>query len=75
MTNPRRILWVDLSQGRIRGETVPDAVYEQYVSGMGLAAYLLCRRIPAGADPLGPDNVLGFVPDLLAGTGSLFSGR
>jgi aldehyde:ferredoxin oxidoreductase len=32
-------------------------------------------NIPAGADPLGPDNVLGFVSGMLTGTGSLFTGR
>jgi len=42
---------------------------------MGLAAHVLFHRIPAKADPLGPDNVLGFVSGLLTGTGSLFTGR
>lgn len=70
-----RILWVDLSRCEIREEIVPDAIYENYLSGMGLAAYMLCERIPAGADPLGPDNILGFVSGLLTATGSLFSGR
>ncbi len=70
-----KILWVDLSKGQIREEVIPDEIYEQYLSGTGLAAYLLYNRIPAGADPLGPDNILGFVSGLLTGTGSLFSGR
>jgi aldehyde:ferredoxin oxidoreductase len=70
-----KILWVDLSKRQIREEVIPDEIYEQYLSGTGLAAYLLCNRIPAGADPLGPDNILGFVSGLLTGTGSLFSGR
>ncbi|MCD6487183.1 MAG: aldehyde ferredoxin oxidoreductase family protein [Syntrophobacterales bacterium] len=70
-----KILMVDLTTGDIKEETVPDDVYEKYLSGMGLAAYLLHNRIPAGADPLGPDNILGFVSGLLTGTGSLFAGR
>jgi aldehyde:ferredoxin oxidoreductase len=70
-----KVLWVDLSKGEIREEVIPDKIYEQYLSGTGLAVYLLCNRIPAGADPLGPDNILGFVSGLLTGTGSLFSGR
>ena len=70
-----KILMVDLGNGTIREETVPDDVYEKYLSGMGLAAYVLYNRIPAGADPLGADNILGFVSGLLTGTGSLFSGR
>ncbi|HUH66577.1 MAG TPA: aldehyde ferredoxin oxidoreductase N-terminal domain-containing protein, partial [Syntrophales bacterium] len=70
-----KILTVDLSTGEIREEIIPDHVYEKYLSGMGLAAYLLYNKIPAGADPLGPYNTLGFVPGLLTGTGSLFAGR
>ena len=70
-----KILMVDLSIRDIREEIVPDDVYEQYLSGMGLAAYILYNRIPTGADPLGPDNILGFISGLLTGTGSLFAGR
>ena len=70
-----KILMVDLTTRDIKEEVVPDEVYEKYLSGSGLAAHLLYNRIPAGADPLGPDNILGFVSGLLTGTGSLFSGR
>jgi aldehyde:ferredoxin oxidoreductase len=43
-----RILWVDLSRGEIREESVPDTIYEHYLSGMGLAAYLgvFTRMLP-----------------------------
>lgn len=70
-----KILMVDLSRGEIIEEDVPDNVYENYLSGVGLGAYILFNRIPAGADPLGPDNILGFLTGLLTGTGSFFSGR
>ncbi|MEN6475526.1 MAG: aldehyde ferredoxin oxidoreductase family protein [Syntrophaceae bacterium] len=70
-----KVLFVDLGKGEFKEELIPDAVYEQYLSGQGLGAYLLYNRIPAGADPLGPDNILGLVSGLLTGTGSLFSGR
>ena len=70
-----KILWVDLSKGKCEEEVLPEEVYERFLSGMGLAAYILYKNIPAGADPLGPDNILGFVPGLLTGTGSLFTGR
>ncbi|MCD6569231.1 MAG: hypothetical protein J7L53_00835 [Deltaproteobacteria bacterium] len=46
---------------------MPDEVYDKYLSGQGLGAYILYNRIPAGADPLGPDNILGFVSGLLVG--------
>jgi len=70
-----KVLWVDLSTGKIAEEKVPEKVYRQYLSGTGLGAYFLYDRIPAGADPLGPDNILGFLSGVLTGTGSLFTGR
>lgn len=70
-----KILHVDLTTGDIQEEVLPDDLYEKYLGGMGIGAYILYDRIPAGADPLGPDNILGFLPGLLTGTGSLFTGR
>ena len=70
-----KVLWVDLSTGDIREETIPDEMIRQTLTGVGLAAKLLIERIPAGADPLGPDNVLGFTAGLLCGTGAFFQGR
>ena len=70
-----KVLWVDLSTGKFSEEPIAEDVYRRYLSGVGLAAYLLYDRIPAGADPLGPENVLGFVSGLLTGTPSLFTGR
>lgn len=70
-----RILVVHLDTGEIEEENLPDSFYENNLSGIGLATRLLHDRIPAGADPLGPENILAFVPGLLTGTGSLFTGR
>ena len=54
------VLRVDLTTGEIRKETIPDTVYEHLLSGVGLGAYYLYKHIPAGADPMGPDNILVF---------------
>ena len=70
-----KILNVDLATGEIRAEGVPDEIYRKVLSGTGLAAWILHERIPAGADPLGPDNILGFVAGILTGTPSYFTGR
>jgi aldehyde:ferredoxin oxidoreductase len=70
-----KILWVDLSAGTCQIEAVPEAVYEHYLAGIGLAAYYLYRRIPANVDALGPENILAFVPGLLTGTGAMMTGR
>ena len=70
-----KILWVDLTKGRCNEEQLSEDIYYNYLSGIGLAARILYEKIPAGADPLGPDNILAFVSGLLTGTGSLFTGR
>jgi len=70
-----KVLWVDLSRKEFHEESIPESLYRKFLSGIGLAAKLLYDRIPAGADPLGPENILGFVSGLLTGTGSLFAGR
>jgi aldehyde:ferredoxin oxidoreductase len=70
-----KILLVDLTTRTFEERAVSDAVYEQYLSGVGLAARISYDLIPAGADPLGPDNVLGFSSGLLTGTSALFAGR
>ena len=70
-----RILVVDLGSGDIHEERIPGKVFRNYLGGIGLAAKILYERIPAGADPLGPDNILAFVSGLLTGTGTLFTGR
>ena len=70
-----KVLFVDLSSGSFEERAIPGRIYEQYLSGVGLGAYILSREIPAGADPLGPENVLGLMSGLLTGTGSLLTGR
>jgi aldehyde:ferredoxin oxidoreductase len=69
------VLWVDLTRGRLQEQSLPEEAYGRWLAGLGLALHLTAPRIPAGADPLGPENVLGFAAGLLTGTGSLFSGR
>jgi len=70
-----KILSIDLETGKSQIEAVPDRVYEQFLSGLGLGVYYLYKHIPVGCDPLGPENILGFVSGLLTGTGSLMTGR
>ncbi len=63
-----KILNVNLSTGEITPEELPEELYRHYLGGYGLGARLLFDRIPKGADPLGPDNILGLFPGLLTGT-------
>lgn len=70
-----RVLFVDLSTGTIQTEPLPESVYRDTLGGYGLGVHVLSERMPAGADPLGPDNILGLLPGLLTGSGAPFSGR
>jgi aldehyde:ferredoxin oxidoreductase len=58
---------VDLTRSSIEKRTLPEEVYRKYPGGSALAAYLLLQSIPAGADPLGPDNVLVMAVSPLTG--------
>ena len=70
-----KVLRVDLTSGSVTTEIIPDEVYEAVLAGKGLGAWYLYKNIPAGADPLGPDNILGFCAGALTGTGALMTGR
>lgn len=54
------ILQVDLSTGRTRLEAIPPAWTGMYLGCRGINARMLFDEVPAGTDPLGPDNVLFF---------------
>ncbi|MGQ9458614.1 MAG: aldehyde ferredoxin oxidoreductase N-terminal domain-containing protein, partial [Anaerolineae bacterium] len=70
-----RVLWVDLTEGKAEEAALPPEVYRETLGGHGLGVRLLLEHMPPGADPLGPDNILGFFPGLLTGVGVPFSGR
>lgn len=70
-----RVLRVDLAARTCTEEALPEETYQRYLGGIGLAVSLLYNEIPAGADALGPDNILCFASGLLTGTGSLMTGR
>ena len=63
-----KIVNIDVSTRTITPENLPDQMYKDYLGGYGIGARLLFDRIPQGADPLGPDNVLGLLPGLMTGT-------
>ncbi|MHA1925389.1 MAG: aldehyde ferredoxin oxidoreductase family protein [Candidatus Thorarchaeota archaeon] len=62
-----KILWIDLTTSETREETLGPEIYEKFIGGKGLGAYLLYRELEAGADPLGPDNLLLFMTGPLQG--------
>ena len=63
-----KMLNVRLNSGTLEVEQIPEDMYRKHLGGYGIGARLMFDRIPAGADPLGPENVLGLFPGLLTGT-------
>ena len=70
-----KLLFVDLTAGTIREEPLEEELRRDFLGGYGLGARILYERMPPAADPLGPDNMLGFVTGPLTGTPTLGSGR
>jgi aldehyde:ferredoxin oxidoreductase len=70
-----RILWVDLTSGTIETQPLDDRLCEKFIGGYGIGARLLVDRIPAGADPLGPDNILGFITGPYTATDAIVGSR
>ncbi len=71
-----KVLWVDLSSGKIKEESYGEELYRKFLGGYGLGAKLIWdRQKGSGIDALGEENILGFCPGLLTGTGALFAGR
>jgi aldehyde:ferredoxin oxidoreductase len=69
------ILNIDLGKGTIEEENLDEKMCRDYLGGYGLGAKLLYDRMPAHADPLGPDNILGFLTGPLTGTPALIGSR
>jgi len=70
-----RMLWVDLSTGRLWDEVLDEELARRYLGGYGLGSRILFDRQEAGVDPLGPDNILGFMTGLFTGTDALGGSR
>jgi len=62
-----KILRVDLTSGKISVDEPEESIYRRYLGGGGLGAYYLLPEVPAGADPLGPDNKLMFMTSPING--------
>jgi aldehyde:ferredoxin oxidoreductase len=70
-----RVLRIDLSKGRIWEEPIEEDAAIRFIGGRGFVAKILCEEVPAGVDPLGPENELIFMAGPFAGTPIPNSGR
>jgi aldehyde:ferredoxin oxidoreductase len=70
-----KIAFVDLTTGDIQVERLDETIGRDYIGGQGLGARILFERQKKGADPLGPENILGFTTGPLTGTPTPTGGR
>lgn len=68
-----KILLVDLSNERITIDQPDASWYRTYMGGTNFGMYYILKHMPAGAEALGPDNVLTLMLSVL--TGAPFSGQ
>jgi aldehyde:ferredoxin oxidoreductase len=62
-----KILHINLTTGQMTVEEPPESFYRKYMGGSALNMYYLLKEIPAGVDPLGPDNVLALSVSVTTG--------
>jgi aldehyde:ferredoxin oxidoreductase len=70
-----KILRINLTTGSITTEPLPVEKARDYLGGRGLAGKMLAEEIPAGIDPLGPENKLFFATGPLTGSAAPTGGR
>jgi aldehyde:ferredoxin oxidoreductase len=70
-----KLLFVNLTDGTIKEETPEENLYRDFIGGYGIGARILYSRQRGGADPLGPENILGIITGPLTGTPTPFGCR
>jgi aldehyde:ferredoxin oxidoreductase len=70
-----KLLFVDLTTGKMKAETPDETLYKDFIGGYGLGARILYSRQKAGVDPLGPGNIFGLITGPLTGTPATFGCR
>jgi aldehyde:ferredoxin oxidoreductase len=66
-----KMLWVDLTKKEIKEEALSEDLARHFLGGYGLGARILYSRQKSGVEPLGADNILGFLTGPLCGTDAI----
>lgn len=66
---------VDLTNRTLNTYPIDPEWTTKYLGGRGIGARILLEELPAGVDPLGPENILVFATGPLQGTGAAGAGR
>jgi len=70
-----KMLFVDLNKGAIKEEALPEKMCRAFIGGYGFGIRVLYEQMKPKVDPLGRDNMLGFVAGALTATSVPGSGR
>jgi aldehyde:ferredoxin oxidoreductase len=70
-----RMLFVNLSTGEIREEMLGEELRRDFLGGYGIGARVLYSRMKPKVDPLGPENMIGFITGPLTGTPAITGNR
>jgi aldehyde:ferredoxin oxidoreductase len=70
-----KLLFVDLSSGKLEERALSEKLARNYIGGYGIGARFLYDMMKPGLDPFAPESVIGFVGGPLNATGALFGGR
>ncbi len=70
-----KMLFADLSDRKAEVEDLDESICEQFIGGYGIGARIMYSRQKPGVDPLGPDNMLGFVTSPLTGSMAVATSR
>lgn len=65
----QKVLFVDLTTRSTVEKPLQNEIYREFIGGQGLGVRVLYEHMVPHADPLGPDNIIGFVSSPLTGAG------
>ena len=65
-----KVLWVNLTEGTVKEDTLDHHVAKDYIGGRGLGIYFLNKYLDPTCDALSPDNLLVMATGPLTGTGA-----
>ena len=63
-----KLLYIDLTSGTSSEMPLDNRLVKYFVGGKGFGAKILYDLLPAGCNPLSPQNILMFMPGPLTGT-------
>ena len=67
MMKDARLLYVNLTDGTTKVETLDGATYQKYPGGSALGMYILLKEMDPAVDPLSPENIMVFSISPLTG--------